>query len=117
MAKNGSFAEWMNKKVEEENREEVGEEDDEEVPFLTQIYDIQSNFTSQMQELAGGLPESGPLSAAFRNRLRHSMYLFFGITIICNLSHIYWNSNNCCSTFKIFIMFDSLPLFLLWHQS
>jgi hypothetical protein len=86
MAKNGSFAEWMNKKVEEENREEVGEEDDEEVPFLTQIYDIQSNFTSQMQELAGGLPESGPLSAAFRNRLRHSMYLFLGSLLFAILA-------------------------------
>ena len=87
MSKNNSFAEWMNKKVEEEKRVEGNEEDDEEdVPFLTQIYDIQTNFSLQMQELAGGLPESGPLSAAFRNRLRQSMYLFLGSLLFAILA-------------------------------
>jgi hypothetical protein len=86
MSKSASFSEWMNKKNEEASQEAGGEEDEEEVPFLTQIYDIQTNFTSQMQELAGGLPETGPLSAAFRTRMRNSMYLFLGSILFALLA-------------------------------
>lgn len=91
MSKTNSFSDWVNKKNQQDyknsnnsnnNKGDNDEDDDEnngeDIPFLTQIYDIQTNLTSQMQELAGGLPEAGPLSAAFRNRMRNSIYLFIG---------------------------------------
>ena len=82
MSKTSAFSDWVNKKNqlddEEHHKNNKNNEEEEEIPFLTQIYDIQSNLTSQMQELAGGLPEAGPLSAAFRNRMRNSIYLFLG---------------------------------------
>jgi hypothetical protein len=76
----------MKKKNEEAKQGGEEDEDEEDVPFLTQIYDIQTNFTSQMQELAGGLPEAGPLSAGFRTRMRNSMYLFLGSLLFALLA-------------------------------
>lgn len=85
MSKSNSFSDWVNKKNQQEkqgnnnnNNDDEEDNNEEEIPFLTQIYDIQTNLTSQMQELAGGLPEAGPLSAAFRNRMKNSIYLFLG---------------------------------------
>jgi hypothetical protein len=39
---------------------------------------IKDNFSDQFQELAGSVPEAGPLSAAFRQRLMYAVYLLGG---------------------------------------
>jgi hypothetical protein len=57
------------------------EEPDHQLSFassiLGQLGAIQDNFTNQLSELSGNLPDAGPLSAAFRKRVKHSMYLLF----------------------------------------
>eukprot|EP01038_Epipyxis_sp_PR26KG_P015645 gene15645-21152_t len=43
--------------------------------YFSQFGSIQENFTNQLQELSGSLPEAGPLSAAFRARVTNAIYL------------------------------------------
>jgi hypothetical protein len=68
----GSFSDWMNKKNPNNN------EGNEDSSFLSQVYDIQTNFTTQMQEMSGIFPDAGPLSASFRVRIRNAVYLLLG---------------------------------------
>mmetsp|Transcript_14654 Transcript_14654/g.22112 ORF Transcript_14654/g.22112 Transcript_14654/m.22112 type:complete len:231 (-) Transcript_14654:54-746(-) len=79
MTKSSSFSDWVNKK---NNQPEQlsGEDIDESASLLGQIYGIQDHFSLQMQELSGSLPGagSGPLSQAFRNRMKYSIYLLLG---------------------------------------
>ena len=62
--------------------------------IFSQFGAIQENVTNQLQELSGSLPEAGPLSASFRQRLTHAIYLliasgvFFALTIIVGLPSI-----------------------------
>jgi hypothetical protein len=62
--------------------------------FFTQFGAIQENVTNQLQELSGSLPEAGPLSASFRQRLTNAIYLliasgvFFALTIIVGLPSV-----------------------------
>ncbi|KAJ1440494.1 hypothetical protein B484DRAFT_357191 [Ochromonadaceae sp. CCMP2298] len=39
------------------------------------MYNVQENLTNQLQGLSGSLPEAGPLSASFRNRVTNAVYL------------------------------------------
>jgi hypothetical protein len=75
MSRQGSFSDWVNRKNEEANEKEECDEDDS---LLSQISSIQDSFTSQFQELSGTLPDSGPLSAAFRSRMKYTIYLLLG---------------------------------------
>jgi hypothetical protein len=85
----GDFSSWM------DQRERTGGADDDgadegtsffgvSVPasltlagFRGQLSSIHENFSNQLQELSGTLPEAGPLSAAFRQRVTHAIYLLF----------------------------------------
>lgn len=83
MSRQGSFSTWVNRKNEEANMKEDCEEDDS---LLTQISSIQDNFTSQFQELSGTLPDAGPLSAAFRSRMKYAIFLLLGSILFAILA-------------------------------
>lgn len=56
--------------------------------FFSQFGAIQENLTNQLQDLSGSLPEAGPLSASFRKRLTHSLYLLIASGIFAALAII-----------------------------
>jgi hypothetical protein len=66
---NSSFGAWVNQ------RNKSGDDEEEEVSLLGQFASIQDGFAAQMNEMAGALPNSGPLSADFRERLSTSVHL------------------------------------------
>ena len=76
----GDFANWVDQRERGENGEE---ETSSFFPTLASLNPmasigaIQENFANQLQELSGSLPEAGPLSAAFRQRASHAIYLLF----------------------------------------
>ena len=76
----GDFANW----VDQRERGENGDEESASSSFLPSLASlnpmasigaIQENFSNQLQELSGSLPEAGPLSAAFRQRATYAIYL------------------------------------------
>lgn len=87
MAK-GDFSSWVEQR---ERADEEGGESSEGTSFLGvnlpaslslagfrgQLSSVHENFSNQLQELSGTLPEAGPLSAAFRQRVTHAIYLLF----------------------------------------
>lgn len=64
-----------------EQLEGQGDEEQSFFPLLTiagtwsSIQDSVSGVSNQLQELSGSIPEAGPLSAAFRTRVKQSIYL------------------------------------------
>lgn len=68
---NSNFSDWLEKR----NREASGEPAEDEESFFPQWSTFQDSFSSQLQILSGNLPSSGPLSAAFRARLKNAIYL------------------------------------------
>lgn len=78
MTRSGSsFAAWMEQQQsEDDNKDEnSGGFDFTVFSVMGQLSAIQDNVTTQFQELSGSLPEAGPLSAAFRTRITHAVYL------------------------------------------
>ena len=69
-----SFSDWLEQQKAAQNEENNPAE--ENVSMLSQLSSIQDNFTNQLQELSGSLPEAGPLSASFRGRITNAIYLF-----------------------------------------
>ncbi|RYG67675.1 hypothetical protein EON64_06930 [archaeon] len=45
--------------------------------YFSQMVAIRDSFATQLQDLTEALPEAGPLSAAYRERLLNSLYLLF----------------------------------------
>jgi hypothetical protein len=81
---NSSFADWMEQQKLNENAGDVEEQIQQGGMMMSmfgQIGAIQENFGNQLSELSGNLPDAGPLSAAFRTRVKHSMYLLFAALI------------------------------------
>ena len=78
MSKGGNFSSWVEQ---QRNSELVGDGEQGDSPsILGQLSAIQDNFTNQLSELSGSLPDA-PLSASFRTRVRHSIYLI-GISLV-----------------------------------
>lgn len=91
MSQNGSnFSDWLDRR----NRDAAGGLVEEEESFFPQWSTFQDSFSSQLQVLSGGLPSSGPLSAAFRVRLKNAIYLillsmlFFALAIVIGIPTI-----------------------------
>jgi hypothetical protein len=72
-----SFADWLSDQQADDSDgdKEEGANSFTLSGLINQVSALQDNVTSQMQELSGTLPEAGPLSAAFRKRVTHSVYL------------------------------------------
>jgi len=96
MSKGSSFSSWMEEKQAadlEASGEGGGGGGDPQSSFslLGQLSSIQDSFSNQLQELSGSIPEAGPLSAAFRQRVTHAIYLllasfgFAGLAILIGL--------------------------------
>lgn len=45
--------------------------------YFSQMVAIRDSFATQLQDMTEALPEAGPLSAAYRERLLNSIYLLF----------------------------------------
>jgi len=75
-----SFSNWLSHKnaVPNEAIDTIQDGSDEGFSLLGQFQLIQDGLSSQLQELSGSLPEAGPLSAAFRKRLKYAVYLLLG---------------------------------------
>lgn len=54
--------------------------------FFSQFGAIHENVTNQLQELSGSLPEAGPLSASFRQRLTNAIYLLIASGVFIALA-------------------------------
>ena len=79
MSKSGNFSAWM----EEKQRLTDGEEDPadgEQLSYFGKLFSIQEELASQMEGLSGSLPDGGPMSAAFRERVKNAVYLLLGAT-------------------------------------
>lgn len=74
MGKDDSFSNWM----ESRNRSSGENSSEESESLLSQWNSIQDGFAAQMNEMAGSLPDAGPLSADFRGRVSQSVYLLLG---------------------------------------
>lgn len=76
MSKSGNFSAWMEEKQRltdvEDNAEEGGQS------YFGRLFSIQEELANQMEGFSGSLPDAGPMSAAFRTRVKHSVYLFLG---------------------------------------
>lgn len=53
---------------------------------MNTIQDSLSGVSNQLQELSGSIPEAGPLSAAFRTRVKHAIYLLISSVIFALLA-------------------------------
>lgn len=87
MSKGNHFSSWVDQ---QRNAELVVDEEEggsSSSSFLGQLSAIQDSFTNQMSELSGSLADA-PLSAAFRARVTHSIYLL-GISVIFGLLAIF----------------------------
>ena len=81
---NNSFSNWLSQKPDaspEDPRQIDDSAEGESSSILGQFSSLQESLTSQMQELAGSLPDAGPLSAAFRKRLKLAIYLLIAAAI------------------------------------
>ena len=77
MSKGSSFSAWMD----QQQKSEQKHDEEEGTPFFAQFTNLQDNFVSQFQDLAGQLPDSGPLSSAFRSRLKITIFLLAGAVV------------------------------------
>jgi hypothetical protein len=68
-----NFSNWVDQ---QKNTENEGDEDEsgESSTIFGQLNSIHNNFTNQLSELSGSLPDA-PLNEAFRTRVKHSIYL------------------------------------------
>ena len=80
----GSFSDWLEKQKAAENGSQNSQEESPSV--FARFTSIQENFTDQLQELSGSLPEAGPLSASFRGRITNSIYLFIASGVFAILA-------------------------------
>ena len=80
-----AFSDWLERQKAAENAERNGP-DTEKQSMFSQFASIQDNFTNQLQEMSGSLPEAGPLSASFRNRITNSIYLFIASGVFAILA-------------------------------
>eukprot|EP01031_Cornospumella_fuschlensis_P026713 gene26713-32281_t len=53
----------------------------EEIGYFSNMLAIRDSFASQLQDMTDSLPEAGPLSAAYRERLLNSIYLLLAASI------------------------------------
>ena len=74
-----SFKDWLENQKAAQNAEEELHQDDPS--FFAQFSAIQDNVTTQLQGLSGSLPEAGPLSSAFRQRVTRAVYLLIASAI------------------------------------
>jgi Got1/Sft2-like family len=87
MSKANNFSSWVDQ---QRNAELVVDEEEGGSPsssFMGQLSAIQDSFTNQLSELSGSLADA-PLSAAFRARVTHAIYLL-GISVIFGLLAIF----------------------------
>lgn len=79
MSKSSNFSAWM-----EEKQRLTAQEEDPDLPpgdegqsYFGRLFSIQNDIAAQIEGFQGSLPESGPMSAAFRARVINSIYLLF----------------------------------------
>lgn len=78
MSKGSNFSSWVEQ---QRNAESAADEEDGNSPSIFgQLSAIQDSFTNQLSELSGSLPDA-PLSASFRLRVTHSIYLI-GVSLV-----------------------------------
>jgi len=75
-SKSTSFSTWLNdQKSEKSDSNGTSNNSGNEISLWMQLGTIQESFVTQLQDISGSLPEAGPLSASFRARLLHAVYL------------------------------------------
>lgn len=85
MSKGNNFSLWVSQ---QRNAELVGDvEEGGTMSLLGPLSAMQDSLTNQMSELTGSLPDT-PLSPAFRNRIKYSIYLL-GTSIIFALLAVF----------------------------
>jgi hypothetical protein len=67
------FSDWLENQKAAQDAEDSAPKDN--VSYFGHLYLAQENLTNQLQGLSGSLPEAGPLSASFRNRVTNAVYL------------------------------------------
>jgi len=80
-----AFSDWLERQKAAENAERNAP-DEEKQSMFSQFASIQDNFTNQLQDMSGSLPEAGPLSASFRNRITNAIYLFIASGVFAVLA-------------------------------
>lgn len=81
-----SFSDWLEKQKAAERGDNVATDEQDNVSVFARFTSIQENFTNQLQELSGSLPEAGPLSASFRARITNAIYLFIASGVFAVLA-------------------------------
>lgn len=81
-----NFSNWVDQ---QKSAELVGDEEEggESSSIFGQLNSIQNNFTNQLSELSGSLPDA-PLNEAFRTRVKHSIYLL-GISVLFGILAVF----------------------------
>lgn len=69
---NGSFSAWL---AQSQQAAQDPQDQEKSEGMLGQLGSIRDSFATQLEGLTGNLPEAGPLSAAFRERLTLAIYL------------------------------------------
>lgn len=83
MAKS-SFSEWANSR--QNNSDPQSNDDDESSSFLGKITSLQDNISSQMLQITGTLPDSGPISPGLRARIQYSLFMLIGSALFLMLA-------------------------------
>lgn len=78
MSKSNSFSAWMEEKQRLTDGDEDKEGDGEQLSYFGRLFSIQEELACQIEGLSGSLPDAGPMSAAFRARIKNAVYLFLG---------------------------------------
>jgi hypothetical protein len=79
-----NFSLWMEEK---QRLTEEGEgEEGEQMSYFGRLFNIQEEMASQMEGLSGSLPDAGPMSAAFRSRMKQAVYLLIAATFFAAMA-------------------------------
>ena len=85
MSKGSSFSTWVDQQRNNDSASNPDLEEGGSASLLGQLSSIQDSFTNQMSELSGSLSDA-PMSPAFRNRVKYSIYLLGSAIIFAALA-------------------------------
>ena len=89
MSSKSKFSSWVEEKQRLTDGADGEEEEDDEAQQLSyfgRIFSIQEELATQMEGLSGSLPDGGPMSAAFRERMKNAVYLLLAAAFFATMA-------------------------------
>jgi hypothetical protein len=89
MNKPVKFSDWVEQKQRlTSDADELDDDANNDIDrsVFSSIFSFQDDIANQLEGLQENLPEAGPLSAAFRTRIKHSLYFLLGAVFFATMT-------------------------------